>query len=130
MVRANMVSESSYEKLVYSILESLGCKFAKQAELPGYLEMCGRRHKYDAVLWKERIVSEVDGCWYHGCQRCFSPLKEWQKKTNSRDKEIDRITRRLGWKIRRIKIHALDLNPTRSVRRAIDVAKTSRARKR
>jgi len=124
-----MSSESSYEKLVYTMLESLGRKFERQAELPGYSELSGRRHKYDAVLWKERIAIEVDGCWYHGCNRCFSPLKDWQKKANSRDKEIDRITRRLGWKIRRIKIHALDLNPTRSVRLAVNIAKTSRARK-
>jgi very-short-patch-repair endonuclease len=118
-----MASESSYEKLVYSMLESLGRKFERQAELPGYSELSGRRHKYDAVLWKERIVIEVDGCWYHGCKRCFSPLKDWQLDANRKDARIDRVTRRLGWAIRRIKIHALDVNPTQAVARALKPVK-------
>jgi|SRR5579863_1691944 len=115
-----MGSESRYEKLVYEILQSFGHDFARQAELPGYSELSGRRHKYDAILWQERIVIEIDGCWYHGCKRCFSPLRDWQVDANRKDARIDRITKRLGWTIRRIKIHALDVNPTRAVARALN----------
>jgi G:T-mismatch repair DNA endonuclease (very short patch repair protein) len=118
-----MSSESSYEKLVYKMLESLGRRFERQTELPGYSELSGRRHKYDAVLWEERIVIEVDGCWYHGCKRCFSPLKGWQLDANRKDARIDRVTRRLGWAIRRIKIHSLDVNPAQAVARALRPAK-------
>ena len=51
--------------------------FDRQAEIPGYFELSGQRHRYDALIWRERIALEVDGCWYHGCKKCFSPLKDW-----------------------------------------------------
>jgi very-short-patch-repair endonuclease len=114
-----MATRSRYEQLVYSILDAFGCPYEQQAEIPGYFDLTGRRHKYDALIRQERLAIEVDGCWYHGCQRCFSPLRDWQVAANRKDAGIDRITKRLGWRVRRIKIHALETDAIRAVARAL-----------
>lgn len=112
--------ESKYERLVYSILSSLGYTFDKQSEIDSYAELSGRRHKYDALIRDKALAIEVDGCWYHGCKKCFPQSRPWQLQAIRRDLQIDRTTRRAGWKIVRIKIHDLRIEPERAVERALN----------
>ena len=117
--------ESKYERLVYSILSSLGYAFDKQSEIDSYAGLAGRRHKYDALIRDKGIAIEVDGCWYHGCKKCFPQSRPWQLEARRRDLQIDRYTRRSGWKIIRIKIHDLRVEPQRAVERALERSRQS-----
>jgi DNA mismatch endonuclease (patch repair protein) len=115
-----MPRESRYETLVYSILQNLGYKFQKQLEIGRYRAVSGGRgHKYDVVFERWRLVMEVDGCWYHGCPYCFPNLRDWQIAARKRDREIDRITRKLGWTIKRIPIHSLQSDAAGTIIRAL-----------
>jgi len=118
-VKCASIKESKYEQLVYSILSSLGCRFERQAEISGYEKLAGRKHRYDAIIRTRRLALEVDGCWYHGCKECFSEPKSWQLQARRRDTEIDQFTTLLGWRIARIKIHDLQVEPKQAVKRAL-----------
>lgn len=56
----------------------------------------------------------VDGCFWHGCPRHGTKPKTnaafWRKKiqrNQARDKEVNRLLRKLGWKVLRIWEHEL-----------------------
>lgn len=117
--------ESTYERLVYSILSSLGCKFDKQGEIDSYAELSGRRHKYDALVRDEALAVEIDGCWYHGCKKCFPRAQPWQLLARRRDLQINHYTKLAGWKIIRIKIHDLRVEPELVVERALNRSRQS-----
>ena len=74
-------------------------------ELPG---------KPDFVFPAARLAIFVDGCFWHGCPRCYrrphSSQDYWDQKvrTNqSRDLRITHKLRRAGWAVRRIWEHDL-----------------------
>ncbi len=111
--------QSRYETLVLSIIAKSTDPFETQAEIPGYAQLTGRRHRYDIIFRRRRLAVEVDGCWYHGCIRCFPDRTDWQVNASRKDREIDSATRKLGWKILRIKIHSLRVDPVRLVQRSL-----------
>ena len=58
---------------------------------------------------KPRVVLFVDGCFWHGCPRCYktpkSNVKFWKKKVVAnfkRDRRVTAILRREGWVVVRI----------------------------
>ncbi|MFA5762945.1 MAG: very short patch repair endonuclease [Bacilli bacterium] len=58
---------------------------------------------------KQRIALFVDGCFWHGCPKCYRQPKSnviyWKKKierNKRRDKEVNRNLTRIGWKVVRI----------------------------
>lgn len=73
-----------------------------------------RRHqplpgKPDFIFRKERLAVFVDGCFWHGCPRCYIKPKQnaefWDKKIGSnikRDKKVSRKLRTEGWQVCRI----------------------------
>jgi DNA mismatch endonuclease (patch repair protein) len=85
-------------------------------ELPG---------KPDFVFRTKRIVVFVDGCFWHGCPRCYrrplSNLKYWDAKISrnrKRDRTVRRTLRKLGWRVVRVWAHELARkNQSRLVRR-------------
>jgi DNA mismatch endonuclease (patch repair protein) len=78
-----------------------------------------RRHldvfgKPDFAFRKKRLAVFVDGCFWHGCPRCYrrpeSNRKFWDTKiarNRERDRQVSRELRRLGWRVIRIWEHAL-----------------------
>jgi DNA mismatch endonuclease (patch repair protein) len=78
-----------------------------------------RRHqdvfgKPDFIFPAAKLAVFVDGCFWHGCPRCFrrpkSNRKFWDKKicrNRERDREVSRELRRLGWRVVRIWEHDL-----------------------
>ena len=78
-----------------------------------------RRHqpvfgKPDFVFRKERLCVFVDGCFWHGCPKCYrapgSNKPFWQKKfqTNlARDRRVSRELRKAGWSLLRVWEHEL-----------------------
>jgi DNA mismatch endonuclease (patch repair protein) len=78
-----------------------------------------RRHrplfgKPDFIFPQQRLAVFVDGCFWHGCPRCYarpkSNRKLWDTKiavNRARDRKVNRTLRRDGWNVVRIWEHAL-----------------------
>jgi len=78
-----------------------------------------RRHlpipgRPDFSFRKQKVAVFVDGCFWHGCPRCFQLPKHnrafWRAKiegNRKRDRSVDAKLRRLGWKVSRIRECAL-----------------------
>jgi len=78
-----------------------------------------RRHqvvfgKPDFVFRPEKVAVFVDGCFWHGCPKCYrrpaSNRKFWDAKVarnRARDVEVTKSLRRAGWKVVRIWEHQL-----------------------
>src|SRR3954453_21090414 len=73
-----------------------------------------RRHqplpgRPDFVFRKERLAIFVDGCFWHGCARCYrrpsSNRVYWDAKVQrnrARDREVTRELKKRGWRVLRI----------------------------
>ena len=73
-----------------------------------------RRHQKlfgmpDFLFRNARLAVFVDGCFWHGCPRCYrrprSNKKFWDEKiarNKARDGRVNRERRRLGWRVIRI----------------------------
>jgi DNA mismatch endonuclease (patch repair protein) len=98
-----------------------------------------RRHlplpgKPDFAFPKKRIAVFVDGCFWHGCPRCYKPPKSnqrfWREKllyNQTHDKKVNRQLRQQGWKVIRIWQHALQKSPQtclNRIRRALEAAQS------
>ncbi len=71
--------------------------------------------KPDVVLKKYKTVIFLDSCFWHGCNKHFSPPASrknyWVpkiKRNKERDKEVNRHYKKLGWKVFRIWEHDLE----------------------
>jgi DNA mismatch endonuclease (patch repair protein) len=78
----------------------------------------------DFVFAKHRVAVFVDGCFWHCCPR-HSKIPEnnhefWEKKLASnkaRDRLVNRVLKKSGWKLVRIWEHELDAQPSRVIRK-------------
>ncbi len=75
--------------------------------------------KPDFVFPRHRIAVFVDGCFWHGCPEHATWPKQhavfWRKKilaNRRRDREVNRLLRRAGWRVVRIWEHALTRKQT------------------
>jgi len=64
----------------------------------------------DFAFRKQKVAVFVDGCFWHGCPRCFRLPKQnrafWKAKierNRRRDRSVNGRLRRLGWKVIRIR---------------------------
>jgi DNA mismatch endonuclease (patch repair protein) len=87
----------------------------RRVELPGHP---------DFTFARERLTVFVDGCFWHGCERCYrAPSTNsafWSKKillNEKRDRRVDRALRHLGWSVMRIWEHSIRETPVAVVRR-------------
>lgn len=82
-----------------------------------------RRHlplpgKPDFAFPKHKVAVFVDGCFWHGCPKCYTRPKTnrafWDKKREdnmARDRRVTRELRQRGWRVLRIWEHALKKSP-------------------
>lgn len=68
----------------------------------------------DFVFPSEKLAVFVDGCFWHGCSRCYSRPKTnqafWDDKirnNRARDSRVDRKLKHLGWRVLRLWEHEL-----------------------
>jgi len=90
-----------------------------------------RRHlpipgRPDFSFRRQKVAVFVDGCFWHGCPRCFRLPKQnrafWRAKiegNRKRDRSVNVRLRRLGWKVLRIRECQLK-NPERVVGRVAE----------
>jgi DNA mismatch endonuclease (patch repair protein) len=96
-----------------------------------------RRHlplpgKPDFAFPKHKVAVFVDGCFWHGCPKCYTRPKTnrafWDKKREdnmARDRRVTRQLRGRGWKVIRIWQHSLKKSPNaclNRLRRALESA--------
>ncbi|NDB96481.1 MAG: very short patch repair endonuclease, partial [Verrucomicrobia bacterium] len=74
-----------------------------------------RRHapipgRPDFSFRKQKVAVFVDGCFWHGCPKCFQLPRQnrafWKAKiewNRKRDRSVNGRLRRLGWKVLRIR---------------------------
>ena len=85
--------------------------------------------KPDFTFRRERVVVFVDGCFWHGCPKCYkrpgSNQEFWDAKivnNRKRDRVVSRELRRLGWQVVRVWQHQL-VNSARVADRVIRALK-------
>lgn len=88
-----------------------------------------RRHpdlpgRPDFAFPKERVAVFVDGCFWHGCPRCFrapsANAEFWMTKIGTnrrRDRRVSKMLRERGWSVVRIRECALKRRGDSEVRR-------------
>ncbi len=91
----------STELRMAGILRKLGLSgWRRHQPLPGRPDFAWRR---------ERVALFVDGCFWHGCPRCYSAPKHngsfWARKlaeNTARDRRVNAELRRAGWRVIRV----------------------------
>lgn len=70
--------------------------------------------KPDFVFWEQRLALFVDGCYWHGCPKCYrrpsSNREYWDAKVarnRNRDVKTTAQLKRDGWRVMRIWEHQL-----------------------
>jgi DNA mismatch endonuclease (patch repair protein) len=74
--------------------------------------------KPDFVFEAARVVVFLDGCYWHGCPKCYraptSNTGYWSEKfrrNKDRDKRVVRLLKRDGWKVVRVWEHEIERSP-------------------
>ena len=98
----------------------------QERKLHGLLKARKVRHKMhpplpgspDALIFPRTVVF-LDGCFWHGCPRCYVPPQSrkayWHPKiagNKRRDRRVSRMLRRQGWVVVRIWEHHFQRNTT------------------
>lgn len=63
----------------------------------------------DFVFWRRRLAVFVDGCFWHGCPRCYVRPRQnrqfWDAKVQgnqARDRKVTRQLKKAGWRVLRL----------------------------
>jgi len=104
---------STTERVFLSILRQAGiCGWRRHLKLPG---------KPDFAFRSQRLAIFLDGCFWHGCPRCYRLPQDnrsyWKQKllgNRFRDRLRARELRSLGWSVLRIWEHTLKSSRGRS----------------
>jgi DNA mismatch endonuclease (patch repair protein) len=78
----------------------------------------------DFTFFRHGLLVFVDGCYWHGCPRCYRPPQSnpgfWAAKVEynrTRDKRTRSKLRRDGWRVLSIWEHEIKKTPARAVQR-------------
>jgi DNA mismatch endonuclease (patch repair protein) len=101
--------------------------------ITGWRRHVDMRGRPDFVFRRERVAVFVDGCFWHGCPKCFrmpeTNREYWERKIGrnvARDVRAARELRREGWRVVRVWEHSL-AQPPRVVgrlKRALSISPT------
>lgn len=117
----NTGPEVKLRKLLY---EAGVRDYKTQGKLPG---------KPDVIFQEQKVAVFVDGCFWHKCPACFvepeTRKRFWLGKIDrnvKRDREVNNVLRKKGWKVVRFWEHDVKKRPTKVVHRIIGIlAKTA-----
>jgi DNA mismatch endonuclease (patch repair protein) len=89
-------------------------KLLRQHGITGWRRNQNVFGKPDFLFRRNRLALFVDGCFWHGCPRCYrrpkSNRKFWDAKiacNKARDRKVNRELHKLGWRVVRIWEHGL-----------------------
>ena len=82
--------------------------------------------KPDLVMVSRKICIFIDGCFWHGCSKCYkepkSNKKFWRlkiKRNQDRDKEQNSFLKKNGWKVIRIWEHEINCKLEKTIKKTI-----------
>jgi DNA mismatch endonuclease (patch repair protein) len=85
-------------------------KIMRKTDIRGWRSHLPIPGRPDFAFRKQKVAVFVDGCFWHGCPRCFRLPKQnrafWKAKIEGnrrRDRSVNGRLRRLGWKVIRIR---------------------------
>ena len=94
--------------------EGVLVKLFREEGIIGWRRHLKLRGKPDFTFRSERLTVFVDGCFWHGCPRCYRAPKGnrkfWESKISrnrERDREVNRELKKRGWRVLRIAEHSL-----------------------
>lgn len=97
-------------------------KLLRNAKIPYRTGYKIGRYRPDAVIFTKRIAIYLDGCFWHGCPRCFrapqSNVTYWGPKiklNKARDKKANKLLKEKGWTVVRIWEHELKIKGDLSI---------------
>ena len=103
----------------------------KQAGITGWRRHLRLPGKPDFSFPKHKVAVFVDGCFWHGCPKCYmrpkTNQKFWDKKheyDKVHDRRVARQLRQRGWRVIRIWQHSLRKFPNTSLKRIRDALNT------
>ena len=107
MGRVRSRGNKSTEVAMARLLRQFGLAgWRRHLDLPGRPDFAYRR---------EKVAIFVDGCFWHGCPKCYrrpkSNQKFWDRKVlqnQARDRRVNRLLRAKGWKVVRVWEHQLE----------------------
>jgi DNA mismatch endonuclease (patch repair protein) len=126
MRRIRSANNASTDLLFVSLLKKYHIVgWRRNQKLPG---------KPDFAFRKQRVVVFVDGCFWHGCPKCYrrpsSNRAYWDAKVQRnrlRDRRVTRLLRNQGWRV--VRVWECDLKkPARTlarIRRALNTSETA-----
>jgi DNA mismatch endonuclease (patch repair protein) len=112
------------ERRVAAALWQVGLRYLSA---DGYRALSGRRFvgSPDLIFVSRRCVVFVDGCFWHGCERCHNVERDlspwWRTKIQGnieRDRRIRATLRAAGWTV--LVVHEHDLTPKARFDRTIE----------
>ena len=96
----------------------------RREKITGWRKHLPLRGKPDFAFRKQKVAVFVDGCFWHGCPKCYTRPKTnrkfWDKKREdnmARDKRVTRQLRQRGWRVIRIWQHSLQKCPATCLNR-------------
>jgi DNA mismatch endonuclease (patch repair protein) len=104
MSRVRSRGNKSTEERLVAVFRELGITgWRRHQPLPG---------KPDFVFTHHRVVLFADGCFWHGCRRCYrrpaTNRRYWDRKlaqNRLRDRTVGRLLRQKGWIVLRVWEH-------------------------
>lgn len=91
-------SRTTIESKVLTTLKGMGVKFVDQKEFKGYF--------YDFYLPDQKVLIEVDGCFWHGCSECG-----FKRSGTNNDEAKNQLAIKLGMTLLRLPEHSINANP-------------------
>lgn len=98
----------------------------KEHRFSGWLRHVSLPGTPDFIFRAYRVAIFVDGCFWHGCPRCYSRPKTnskfWDSKiarNRERDRSANRELRKRGWRVVRIWQHELSRKNARRLQRKL-----------
>ena len=96
----------------------------KRERLKGWRRNSPLKGKPDLVYPRQKVVVFIDGCFWHGCPKCYrrpsSRRAYWDlkvKRNRARDVEVSKILKEDGWKVFRVWEHDLNTSPKKIIHR-------------
>lgn len=84
--------------------------------------------KPDITIMKRKLVIFIDGCFWHGCEKCYKEPKSnisfWRKKiiTNkNRRIEVRKELKSSGWNVLEFWEHEINKNPNLVVQKILEI---------
>lgn len=109
------VKDSRPEKLVQDYLRKSGIAFKTHRGLPGLF------HQFDILVPELKLAIEVDGCYWHGCRKCFPNAQlEFLAKENGERCSHSACCKNNGFTLVRIWEHDVRAGKFTSIRKVLE----------